>query len=67
MPAEFNLKDPKGVGLRNVDERLKKIYGEGYGLQIESNVPRGTVFTVQIPCVEGEGSEEGIVGIEVKN
>ena len=66
MPTEFNLKDPKGVGLRNVDERLKKIYGEGYGLQIENNTPRGTVFTVQIPCVEEEDSEEDVVGIEVK-
>ena len=60
MPAEFNLEDSKGVGLRNVDARLKKIYGEGYGLQIEDNVPRGTVFTVHIPWIVGEGSEEDI-------
>jgi sensor histidine kinase YesM len=60
MPSEFNLEDSKGVGLRNVDARLKKIFGEGYGLKIETNVPRGTVFTVGIPRLVGEGSREGV-------
>jgi sensor histidine kinase YesM len=60
MPAEFNLEDSKGVGLRNVDARLKKIYGEGYGLQIETNVPRGTIFTVHIPWATEEGSGEDV-------
>jgi low affinity Fe/Cu permease len=60
MPSDFRLEDSKGVGLRNVNERLKKIYGAGYGLQIEDNVPRGTVFTIQIPWIVGEGSEESV-------
>jgi sensor histidine kinase YesM len=60
MPVEFNLENSKGVGLRNVDARLKKIYGEGYGLQFEDNVPSGTVFTIHIPWVVGEGSKEGV-------
>jgi sensor histidine kinase YesM len=51
MPTEFNLEDSKGVGLRNVDARLKKIYGEGYGLRIENNIPQGTVFTIHIPWI----------------
>ena len=57
MPADFNLEDSKGVGLRNVDERLKKIYGEGCGLQIEDNVPHGAIFTIHIPWLDGEDSE----------
>jgi sensor histidine kinase YesM len=60
MPVEFNLEDSKGVGLGNVDERLKKIYGESYGLQIEDNVPRGTIFTVHIPWKAEEGSLEDV-------
>jgi sensor histidine kinase YesM len=60
MPADFNLEVSKGVGLRNVDERLKKIYGEGYGLQIEENVPLGTIFTIHIPWIVGEGFEESV-------
>jgi len=67
IPVAFNLEDSKGVGLRNVDARLKNIFGEGYGLQIEDNVPRGTVFTIHIPWIEGDGSEEGVVGVEVEH
>ena len=59
MPSNFNLGDSKGLGLRNVDARLQKIYGEGYGLQIDDNDPCGTVFTVRIPWIEGSDSKEG--------
>ncbi len=38
-----------GHGLRNVDERLRKTYGEGYGLEAADNEPRGAVVTVRIP------------------
>ena len=38
-----------GHGLRNVDERLRKTYGEGYGLEVADNEPRGAVVTVRIP------------------
>ena len=40
----------QGVGLRNVDERLRKTYGEGYGLEITANEPQGTIVTVGIPA-----------------
>jgi sensor histidine kinase YesM len=39
----------EGHGLRNVDERLRKTYGEGYGLEIRDNEPQGAVVTVRIP------------------
>lgn len=38
-----------GTGLRNVSERLRKVYGEGYGLAIEENTPNGTINIVTIP------------------
>ncbi len=38
-----------GLGLRNVDERLRKTYGEGYALESTANEPQGTVVTVRIP------------------
>ena len=60
MPPEFKLGTSKGTGLRNVDERLKKNFGESYGLQIEANIPNGTVFTVRIPWILGVGSQEGL-------
>jgi signal transduction histidine kinase len=45
----------EGHGLRNVDERLRKTYGEAYGLEITANEPRGAVVTIRIPI---EGQEE---------
>jgi two-component sensor histidine kinase len=38
-----------GTGLRNVNERLQKIYGESYGLKIKENEPNGTLVVVTIP------------------
>jgi sensor histidine kinase YesM len=38
-----------GTGLRNVSERLRKVYGEGYGLAIKENTPSGTITIVNIP------------------
>ena len=39
-----------GLGLRNVDERLRKTYGEEYGLEIRDNEPRGAVVLVRVPA-----------------
>lgn len=39
----------RGVGLRNVNERLKRLYGESYGLQIRSRPGRGTRVHFRIP------------------
>jgi sensor histidine kinase YesM len=38
-----------GTGLRNVSERLRRVYGEGYGLEIKKNTPGGTIAAVSIP------------------
>jgi sensor histidine kinase YesM len=38
-----------GTGLRNVNERLQKVYGEGYGLEIKENKPSGTIALVTVP------------------
>ena len=47
-----------GFGLRNVKERIKLIYGEPYGVTIESELNVGTCITVRIPCTtRGELTE----------
>ncbi len=43
-----------GLGLRNVDERLRKTYGEKYGLEIAANEPQGAVVTIRIPIEKQE-------------
>jgi sensor histidine kinase YesM len=38
-----------GTGLRNVSERLHRVYGEGYGLELKENTPSGTIAIMTIP------------------
>ncbi|KIF77948.1 histidine kinase [Streptomyces sp. 150FB] len=38
-----------GIGLLNVDERLRQVYGDDYGLVIETGVGAGMRITVRIP------------------
>ncbi|MFD0693746.1 sensor histidine kinase [Paenibacillus sp. GCM10027628] len=39
----------KGFGLHNVNHRIQLYFGEGYGLQFESELEEGTTVTVRIP------------------
>ena len=43
---------PGGVGLRNVVERLRTMYGDRAGFEVSSRVGRGATVTVSIPIDE---------------
>ena len=49
MSSRHGIGEGAGHGLRNVDDRLRKTYGEGYGLEIRGNEPKGSVVIVRIP------------------
>jgi two-component system LytT family sensor kinase len=38
-----------GIGLANVDERLRAVYGDEYGLMIETGPGAGTRVSMRIP------------------
>ncbi len=42
-------KDGDHVGLRNVDSRLRQVYGDDHGLVIETAPGAGTLITVRVP------------------
>lgn len=42
------------IGLENVDERLKIIFGSSYGLSIKSKKGKGTTISVKIPSGDSE-------------
>jgi len=44
----------EGVGLKNVNERMKIYFGEEYGLSFESEEGIGTVINFKIPIITGE-------------
>jgi two-component system sensor histidine kinase YesM len=43
-----------GVGVRNVDERIKLYFGPGYGLEFESREDEGTTVFIHLPAIEKE-------------
>jgi len=49
MPSGYRVDSGRGVGLRNVNERLLKTYGPEHRLEIRANEPRGTVMSIKIP------------------
>ena len=56
--VEFLLTDTKrvhkkgsGVGLVNVNNRIKILFGEQYGLHIESELDEGTTVSIKIPAI----------------
>ena len=49
--------DSSGIGLKNVDDRLKIYFGESYGVRIESEPDRGTRIFVRFPQLRKEGTE----------
>lgn len=46
-----NRMDKGKVGLSNVHRRLKSVYGEQNGLQIDSTLGKGTTCTIHIPLI----------------
>lgn len=41
-----------GIGVRNVNERIKLIYGKEYGVSVVSELDEGTTATIMIPKLE---------------
>lgn len=41
-----------GIGINNVDDRLKLMYGNDYGIQIDSRESEGTTVTVSLPAIK---------------
>jgi two-component system sensor histidine kinase YesM len=44
--SESVLSEGPGIGMKNVDERIKLYYGNSYGLKIDSQVGSGTEVTI---------------------
>ena len=43
-----------GIGLPNVDQRIKLVYGESYGIHIRSRVGEYTEILVTLPIEYGK-------------
>lgn len=48
----------RGIGLRNVNARIKNFYGKGYGIHIESCLDQYTVIHIRIKKIKEKNREE---------
>jgi two-component system, LytTR family, sensor kinase len=51
-----------GIGLSNVDGRLRATFGERYALRIESDLGEGTTAVMTVPNLRGEIPQPELVG-----
>ena len=51
-----------GIGLKNIDERIKITFGEAYGVELDSEPGRGTRVSIRIPRKEAAGHVQGAAG-----
>ncbi|MEK8127226.1 histidine kinase [Paenibacillus filicis] len=47
-----------GIGLNNINDRLKMHFGEAYGLTFERGETEGVAVTVRIPCLRGDSQHD---------
>lgn len=50
-PATPDVSTSNGIGLSNVNQRLQRMFGEQFGLTIESSEWEGTAVTVRLPVI----------------
>lgn len=50
--------DSSGIGVKNVNDRLKIYFGKKYGLTVKSELDVGTVMTARIPKIAKEEQNE---------
>jgi two-component system LytT family sensor kinase len=52
-----------GIGLSNVDARLRATFGDRYGLRIESEPGHGTTVVMRVPNFAGDGTAQSPIAV----
>ncbi|MED5018373.1 sensor histidine kinase [Paenibacillus chibensis] len=47
-----------GVGVKNVNERIRLYYGKAYGLRFESDLEEGTTVTITLPVEKNDDEQQ---------
>ncbi len=57
-PGIKNEYNWQSIGMKNIHDRLRYLYGEGYGVQVTSHQHVGTSVSVRMPVIRGEKYDE---------
>lgn len=60
-PGIKNEYNWQSIGMKNIHDRLRYLYGDGYGIQVNSDPKVGTIVCVRMPAIREEKSERGSV------
>ena len=53
QPGKRNHEDWQSIGLKNVHDRIRYLYGEEYGIEITSTLGIGTMVRINVPYLDG--------------
>ena len=57
-PGIKNEYNWQSIGMKNIHDRLKYLYGEKYGIQVTSTPHVGTIVCVRMPVIRGENNDK---------
>jgi len=58
--GDYDINSKKGIGLKNIQDRLRLSFGNRYTFQIESNEETGTIVTISLPFENFHSPEESL-------
>jgi two-component system sensor histidine kinase YesM len=58
--VQYSFKDGNGIGVKNVNERIKLYYGNEYGVSVASKEGEFTVVTIKMPCKLMKGGSHSV-------
>ena len=56
-PGIKNEYNWQSIGMKNIHDRLRFLYGDKYGIQVTSNPNVGTIVSVRMPVIRGDKTE----------
>ncbi len=54
LNEDSNKSRLSGIGIKNVEERIKMLFGDSYGINIESEIGVFTNVEITIPIIKGD-------------
>jgi len=50
--VENSYENLTGLGIKNVDSRIKHFFGPNYGIKLKNSKETGTTATIKVPCIK---------------